>query len=463
MTDDDDREPLPARLSLREVHPGHVEVVIEPRWHPRWAEHTGMAAMGAARPSGSLLSYDATHSTLSIRPIVTNFSRRFLKPKHPPILEIALEDWSCRPPETEQEVRDMLQDLPKGFITTPEFGLGIDKEYLPILGAVRRLRGVNCLVLTRRGDTRQDENVFYMSYDDFDDVRRALHRVTSRYRAEARADRAVLAHNEILTVLDPVRFPEATRPYAPGTIFKLLSRRGAVTRVSRTDGAVLVKTLRAAAPALAESPDQLFALGETIERVALGALIRKFEALLAKGGSEAQWQALLDRNPFVLMLVFGYPIVKLASQGAVGGWQLAGGGGKVADFVVKNQLTQAVALVELKTPKTELVVGDYRKGVPSVSAKLTGAVMQVLDQRLKLQQSLNLVKVGEEDEEIRSAEAYGIDCIVIAGALPQDRKALRSFELFRGGLRDVRLFTFDELLAKMKALLAVLTAEPDAR
>lgn len=453
MTDADDQAPLAPRLTFSEVHPGHVEVHIEPLWRPEWAIFAGRSPTDP-RPSGSLLSYDATRSTLIIRPLVTNLSTRFLEPKHGPITELVFEDFRASLPETEQDVRDLLRGLPTGFITAFEYGLGVEKEYLPILEAVRRVRGVTCLVLTHSHKTGPDESLFYLTYDDYDDVRRAIHRVTQHYRAEARIDRKILAHNEILTTLDPVSYPEATRAYAPGTVFKLLSRRGEPSKLSRDDGKALIKTLKAATPGLAEDAEQLFALGQEVERVSLAVMLQRFEALLAKPGSEAQWQSLLDQNPFILSLVFGYPIVRLARQGAVGGWRLSGGGGKVADYVVRNQLTRSIALVELKTPKTDLVVGDYRKGVPGISAKLTGAVMQVLDQRLKLQKSLPLLQ--SEDPDLRSAEAYGIDCIVIAGMTPREPAAVKSFELFRSGLRDVRIFTFDELAAKMRALLDLL-------
>lgn len=459
--DDADQAPLPARLTFGEVHPGHVEVRIEPLWRPEWGEFVGLPPT-APRPSAPLLNHDATRSTLIVSPVITNLSSRFLKPKHAPITELVFENFSAPVPATEQEVRYLLQELPAGFITTYEFGLGMEKEFLPILDAIRRLPGVTCLALTRDRETGQDENVFYLTYDDYDDVRRAMHRVTERYRAEARADRKILAHNEILTALDAKRFPEAKRTYSPGTVFKLLARRSDRSPLSREDGKALVDTLSKAAPALAKDPEQLFALGETIEKVGLELLIAKFEEQLAKGGTEPQWQKLLDLNPFILSLVFGYPIVRLASQGAVGGWRLRGGA-KIADYVVKNQQTHAIALVELKTPGTPLTGRDYRTGVPDISPKLTGAVMQVLDQRLKLQKSLSLIKDEEDDAEVRSAEALGIDCIVLAGRTPANRKAIKSFELFRNGLKDVRILTFDELLAKMQSLLALLTAMPEDR
>jgi hypothetical protein len=460
VADDERDELLPHRLVLEADLPGRMNVQLQPAWRAGYAAALRLPP-APHRPSAKLLSFDTALGAMAIFPMRTWPGAGFLKPKHPPFTEFVLDGWTQPLPQNVEDVGYILGDLPAGFIRDPAFGLGLDKEFLPILQAIRRLGGITSLVLRGDGPNGPEGTRFLITYDDFDDVRRAMHRVTNRYRAEAKADRTILAHNEILTELDPVRFPPASRVYGPGTVFKLLSRRSDASPLSRDDNRALIKTLTAAAPALAKTPDQLFALGQTVETVSLEVLITKLEAQLAKGGSEAQWQKLLDQNPFVLSLVFGYPIVHLASQGVIGGWRLKGGA-KIADYVVKNQKTHAIALVELKTPDTPLLGREYRTGVFDVSPKLTGAVMQVLDQRLKLQKSLALIKDEEDDPQVRTAEAFGIDAIVVAGRTPGDRKAIRSFELFRGGLRDVRVFTFDELIAKTRALLEVLTASPDA-
>jgi hypothetical protein len=430
-------------------------VLLQPAWRAGYAVWVGRP-LSADRPSARLMSFDRTLRTMAIYPLRTFPGSNFLKRKHPPFAEIVLEGWDRPLPETPEDVMSELRELPAGFVRDPNYGLGLEKEFEPILQAIGRIRGISALVLRHAGEKGVSGERFCMTYDDFDNVRRAMHRVTLRYRAEAKVDRVILAHNEILTALDPKRFPETKRIYGPGTVFKLLERRSAASPLSRDDGRALVKTLAGAASTFAKDPEELFALGEAIEKVSLEVVIGKFEAQMSRGGTELQWQRLLDENPFILSLVFGYPIVQLASQGTVGGWHLKGGA-KIADYVVKNQLTHAIALVELKTPDTPLLAREYRKGVLDVSPKLSGAVMQILDQRLKLQKSLSLIKDEEEDEKVRSAEIYGIDIILIAGRTPTEKKAIKSFELFRGSLKDVRIFTFDELLQKMKTLLDLLT------
>ena len=381
MADAPNGAPTPARLLIEQDHPGRVDVLLQPQWRPDFAGVVDIKVSDEP-PKARLLSVDATKSLLSIYPVGTFPSSRFLKPKYPQIREIALERVDVPLPANEAGVRGLLREhLPGGFIREPYFGLRIEKEFGSIITSIEKLDGVTSLVLTNERETGRDKSIFFLTFYDFEDIRLAMARITRRYQAEGRIDRAILAHNEILTKLDAAKFPEAARPYKPDTVFKLLSGGRRAPRLSAADHNQIIKTLDNSSEALARMPAQVFALGETVERVSLEVLISRFEALLAKGGTERAWQKLFDLNPFILSLVFGYPIVKLASQGHVGGWKLAGDGGKIADYVVKNQQTHNIALIELKTPGTELVIGEYRKGVPTISSKLTGAIVQVLDQR----------------------------------------------------------------------------------
>ena len=55
-------------------------------------------------------------------------------------------------------------------------------------------------------------------------------------------------------------------------------------------------------------------------------------------------------------------------------------------------------------------------------------------------------------------EAFNPPCVVIAGNTKEltDILRLKSFELFRNGLKDVSIITFDELFAKIKNIVNLL-------
>ena len=56
--------------------------------------------------------------------------------------------------------------------------------------------------------------------------------------------------------------------------------------------------------------------------------------------------------------------------------------------------------------------------------------------------------------------AHAVDCVVVAGRKPIDAERLASFEMYRTSLKDVRTYTFDEVLLKLRALRDYLAPPP---
>lgn len=139
----------------------------------------------------------------------------------------------------------------------------------------------------------------------------------------------------------------------------------------------------------------------------------------------------------------------------VGGKGIDNRGGNLLDFLCSNQLTKNTALVEIKTPKTRLLGNQYRGDVYNVSAELSGAVIQVSNYKDSLIKEYDrLVNQGEND-----FDAFNPPCLIIVGNTENDladRRQRKSFELFRGGLRDVQVITYDELFSKVDILVNLL-------
>ena len=53
-----------------------------------------------------------------------------------------------------------------------------------------------------------------------------------------------------------------------------------------------------------------------------------------------------------------------------------------------------------------------------------------------------------------------MDCVVVAGRKPLDAERLASFEMYRTSFKDVRIYTFDEVLLKLRALRDYLAPPP---
>jgi hypothetical protein len=227
--------------------------------------------------------------------------------------------------------------------------------------------------------------------------------------------------------------------------------KGSSTPLSKHDREALVELLTEHAKEISRNePERLVKLHRDIELVSLDRLIERFDDMLSRPTNELDWQKLLKLNPFILTMLFGYPIVLVPAQGHVGGTDLEGRGDKIADFVTKNTRTNNVALVEIKKPGTPLILDQvYRDGVHKIASEFTSAIVQVLDQRQLLM--TNIATIGRASRGIK-IESHSVPCIVIAGRMPNNIDQQKALELYRGALKDVAVLTFDELRDRLSNL-----------
>lgn len=397
---------------------------------------------------------------LIIYPVNTLPTAKFLKRKYPRIRSISVELLGRYDiPKDRQSAESFLRAYqPSGFIHDPVYGLGVMKELKPMISAIETIPGIVDLAIRDRVPTRVEGSTFVLNREDYEELRLAFQRIARRYQAESLADRTILAHNSIPHRLDPAAFPERSRPYKPGTVFKLLGgNRAGETTLRGRDRKGLVDAVASNAKAIADhDPQEFIQLQKDIELVSLDRLILGFSRLLKRNHPESAWQKLFELNPFILSMVFGYPVVLVAAGASVGGLSLTGQGTKIADFLMKNEGTHNAALVEIKTPQTALVGIEYRKDVWTPSKELAGAIVQVLDQRAKFGTSLATLK---HFSETPSLQAQNVDCVIVIGRTPEENAAKASLELIRTQLKDVRVVTFDELLEKLHLLRELLAGE----
>ena len=340
------------------------------------------------------------------------------------------------------------------------YGLGIMKEMHPLITAIEELKGVTTLVISDRNETHLDENAFYLARRDYDALRAASMTVARHYQGESLEDRRILAHNATLHRAHPDLFPEKATPYRAGTVFKLLGSKGSAgVKLSPRDRAGMIAALSSEARKISRSEKHAaIQLQQGIELLNLNQLIAAFERRLSGSKAEKEWQGLFQKNPFILSMTLGYPITVLQPHAHAGGMTLQGNGNKIADFLAKTQTTHNAALIEIKTPKTELLGEEYRVGVFGPSRHLTGAVVQVLDQRRLFIEEIATLK---HRSRIQDLEAHAVDCVIVAGRTPTEPSRQASFELIRHQYKDVTVLTFDELLEKLKLLQSLLAQETE--
>lgn len=170
--------------------------------------------------------------------------------------------------------------------------------------------------------------------------------------------------------------------------------------------------------------------------------------------NEEFWQTtVFKENQWVLSQIFACPCTIFADKAYVGGKGISNSGGNLCDFIYQNSLSQNVALIEIKTPCTELIGSQYR-GTYSFSYELSGAVNQVLNYRDKLtKEYYSLCHQGPEPFEVLSPK-----CVVIIGKMASLTPGqVAAFENFRNSLSNLLILTFDELYQRIVDLISVLS------
>jgi hypothetical protein len=444
-------------LTIEETNPQLIEVYYEPspeklKLAAEVLDEIPSVTRKKLLEFGSLQGHFLTIYPLNTIPT----HREFMEPKYGCIESITLDPWDYDLPQTEDDVWGQLEALPAGLTKDPSYGLGVQNDYLIIVNAIKQIPEVKHIVLAGDRPTSLDGDRYYLNLREFDGLRRAVNRIKAQKQSEGAQDKLVLARNTLLSNVLPHRFAETKRAYKPDTIFKLIEAKAPAQSLSKADRSAAVKLVEQSKRKLAEeSPAELLQLKNDLELVSLEALIAKFEEMLGKTLVENQWQKLFNENPFILNMVFGYPVVKIRDQAHVGGQTLAGSGSTITDFLIKHKMSNNIALFEIKTPQTSLLNKTaYRGGLYSPASDVVGAISQILDQKYELQKSIASIKESSRQYDI---ESYAVHGVLIVGRMPADPDRLKSFELFRANSKDVAVFTFDEVLEKLKLLLRFLS------
>jgi len=420
------------------------------------AEQKKMASSGM-----ELLRIDNSKNRLIIFPKNTGPGHEnFFQSKYENIRQIILDGFSFSTPESEDDIYDLLDELPSGFCRNPDMGLGFKPEYDVFINAIEQIPGLVNLLLTKNSPSSIDGETYILSYKDYEVLRKATNRIQNEARRLAREEKSVLAHNTLLTNLYPEDYPEKCRPYRKDTIFKILTGHDTKNNLSSNDKAEALSLVSASATDIVKkNPHELMRLHDKIELVTLDDLIGKITIKMSQSKQkENDWQTLFKYNPFILSLAFSLPITVFGDQVSVSGMRFNGSGETIADFVFRNGLTNNLTLIEIKTPSTKLLGKNaYRRDIFVPSQDLSGSINQVLYQRYQLQKNIASLKENSRQFDI---ESYAIKCLVIVGRTPESEEQRKSLELFRNNLNDVLIVTFDELLKKLELLRDFLRGGP---
>lgn len=443
----EDFTPEELNIEVKEVFPNCTEVFYLPRSDE--LEEAGLDSEDTGKYKRKIALFSGQDRFITVYPIFTLPTHPdYLKQKYDQINGITVEVDLDSAPYSKEEVVEYLQQLPAGFIKDIRYGLGLTKEFQAIISAVEEHTEHQCLVIGDEPTGDTDYECFHLNIHDYDEMRRACNRITDRARKVARITKAATTYNHIAYKLGVEQKPLPTDNDAISKMLRI--------KISDTDKQAAMSMITEDKTAVKQTDSvTLTKLKNDIELVSLERLISSYEELMSKKTREEPWQQLFNQNPFILSLTFGYPAIKISDQASVGGKKLSGDGDKITDYLIKNGVTNNLALIEIKKPSSNLLnKTPYRGEVYCASTELTGSVTQVLDQSYQLQQNIAAIK---NNNRIYDIETYAVHCILVIGTMPTDYDKKKSFEIYRRNSKNVQIITYDELLLKLKQLHDFLT------
>lgn len=395
-------------------------------------------------------------------PVHTNpHAQRYLRPKQGTFRTLVYQDNGGEqlPDSAEGAVMQIERRLPWRLFDECRFGLGFSREVDAIWTGLASLTNVDSIVVSDDGPTEVIERVVWLRTTDLDDLRRAFGRIKRAAREKVRMAKKTSVRNRLLAQLNPERFPPIVQVGTESLVEIGRGRLRQSSTIAQSERRSTVRAIRNSLGLLAtEAPRDLLELHAEIERVTLASMISRYESMLNQSLSEARWQRFFEDNIFILTIVFARSVRLLHTQFHAQGSSLDGSGAQVGDFLFAER-GQSLAIVEIKKPATTIMLGTpYRNGeVYGPSGELSGALTQVLYQQGVLHSTWLVHQVRPE---LRESRPDTTKCVVIAGMLPTNAAQLRSFEVFRNACKNVEIITFDELLSKLRLLLAHLSPQP---
>jgi hypothetical protein len=172
--------------------------------------------------------------------------------------------------------------------------------------------------------------------------------------------------------------------------------------------------------------------------------------------SEEFWQNVLSEYSWIVSQLFAAPIILYKEKAYVGGKNVDNAGGNLIDYLFQNKLSSNVALIEIKTPCTEVLGKQYRQTF-AMSDEMSGAINQLLNYKHRLQQNYIAIQMAHRAAVF---EVVNPRAVLIIGNLKtqfdNNFEKIEAFELFRENLRDISVLTYDELFEKVRLLKTIL-------
>jgi len=350
--------------------------------------------------------------------------------------------------------------LPVGIQKTNTYGYGFTKEFKPFMDELEDKLKLKEIHVNKTGTDSLTKTKLTLTEATLKKLRPIFKNLIDRQKQERR-DLATEKLNQSF----PTKIKAPKKKYIPNSLNAILDTWSqALDEFSARDKSA-IKDLFDKLSITDEfwTPEALLKTKESLDQQYIEDVVSEFKKLMKQKNEtqtlEKRWQKFLGTNNWVFSYIFSFPIMLFQDEAYVGGKNLSNKNGKITDFLVKNELTENVAFLEIKTHKTELLGAkkSYRgNDVYSISKDLTGGINQVLDQRDNFQKEY-YIHDGKSSESFQTLNSK---CVVLMGTVKSmSKNQLKSFELFRSNSKDVEIITFDEFLARIENLQKLMDTE----
>ncbi|MEO0899600.1 MAG: Shedu immune nuclease family protein [Bacteroidota bacterium] len=348
-------------------------------------------------------------------------------------------------------------NLPSGVGKSPNRGYGFTKVMKPFIDFIEnRFPDIEIISLVKNGRSYIDdvEGIFQISSKDFESLYLVL-----KYQLNVQKQERLNKVTEKLNEIFPKKIKKPDKVYIKDSAYYALSAwQQSISEFSENDKSA-IKDLFDKLSLTNEffTADSLLKTKQVLEERYIDDVIDSYKKLMLQATEtatlEKKWQSLLKSHSWIFTFIFSFPVILMDDEAYVGGKNLSNRNGKVTDFLVKNNLSNNVAFIEIKTHKTELLKkGKAYRGndVFPLSSDLSGAIAQVLVQRDTFQKAFALMRLNSPDQ---SFETFNSKCVVLVGSISDlTPNQIKSFELTRSNSRDVEIITFDELLERFNGI-----------
>ncbi len=333
-----------------------------------------------------------------------------------------------------------------GVYKVASFGWGFTKNISPVIYSLERFPRINKIIISQKVTSKIQGNTVFFSVDDLNEIYKWI-----KPLKEGHSDELKKTANNALSGIFPKEIKRDSQEYIKGSLSMFIkNKKASKDRLSSDDIASLIEII----PDHIAEESLLYKTEEKINFIKLNAIKEDFQKLLKQKEDtkslEERCQKFFSDNSWIFSNILSTPIAMFKGKAYVGGKSFENKAGREADFLYKNNLTQNVFIIEIKTPKKKLIDSKvaYRKpDVFSIGKELSGGLVQVLDQKDNLQKEFYKLSAGK-------FISFNPKALLIIGSLKDlSEVQIKSFELFRNNIRDVEVITFDELLERTNLIL----------